>query len=353
MRGKGLLGMLLALVLAVSCSGCAYLFLPEVWADQETLDQELDVQLGLLAGALTEGERKQAMDLWKQVRVVRLARLARGEYWREDREWDLLEQLNALYEAYTIRYLGGDDLGWGYANPEEQTVGRYRIDGGETLVPIPNSLDLSHGPWTQVELEELWTAMRDALPPGAFADFQRFNLFTDGEGETMAYVLPRDPGGKQWEIYVDPADAGDGWIFLETVLHEYFHYLTLNSDQVDYTGEQTVDTYNEPGMVCNPGSYLDDFYQRFWTGYLDDRLANLDSYNFYLRHEDDFVGGYASTDPSEDVCDSFACFVLWDAAEGTAVWEEKMNFFYEYPELVEFRQQVRQRLDLEPGERAA
>ena len=39
-------------------------------------------------------------------------------------------------------------------------------------------------------------------------------------------------------------------------------------------------------------------------------------------------------------------FVLWDAPEGDAVWEEKLNFFYRYPELVEFRTQARARLGL-------
>ena len=69
-----------------------------------------------------------------------------------------------------------------------------------------------------------------------------------------------------------------------------------------YTHRQTVDTYNEAGMVARSGSYLDDFYQEFWTDLLDDRLANPNSYGFFLRHEEDFVTAYASTDPSEDRC---------------------------------------------------
>ena len=39
-------------------------------------------------------------------------------------------------------------------------------------------------------------------------------------------------------------------------------------------------------------------------------------------------------------------FVLWDAPEGDAVREEKLSFFYRYPELVEFRTQARARLGL-------
>ena len=99
-------------------------------------------------------------------------------------------------------------------------------------------------------------------------------------------------------------------------------------------------------MVARSGSYLDDFYHTFWTDYLHDRLANPDSYGFYLRHQADFVTDYATTDPSEDIAESFTYFVLWDAPEGDAVWEEKLNFFYRYPELVEFRTQARARLGL-------
>lgn len=138
---------------------------------------------------------------------------------------------------------------------------------------------------------------------------------------------------------MDPADAGELDWFTETVLHEYTHYLTLNDTQADYGAPESGARYCEEGMVARSGSYLDDFYHAFWTDYLHDRLANPDSYGFYLRHQADFVTDYASTDPSEDIAESFTYFVLWDAPEGDAVWEEKLNFFYRYPELVEFRTQ--------------
>ena len=106
-------------------------------------------------------------------------------------------------------------------------------------------------------------------------------------------------------------------------------------------------------MVARSGSYLDDFYHAFWTDYLHDRLANPDSYGFYLRHQADFVTDYASTDPSEDISESFAFFVLWDVPESEAVWAEKLRFFLDYPELTEFRRQVRENLGLEQPEQAA
>ena len=238
-RGKErLIGAALCLLLLFG-AGCS----PAPGADQETLDRELDVQLGLLAEVITQEERSAAMDLWMRLRPVRQARLDRGEYRRGDREQELLEELNGLYEAYTIRYLGGDDLGWGYTDPEEHVLARYRIGGAGELTLMPNSLDLTHGPWTREDLEEMWESMQAVLPKDAFRDFRSYVPFTDGEGETVAYVLPADPGGSQWEICLDPADMGDRDYFLETVLHEYCHYLTLNHRQADYRGEPTVETY--------------------------------------------------------------------------------------------------------------
>ena len=96
------------------------------------------------------------------------------------------------------------------------------------------------------------------------------------------------------------------------------------------------------------GSYIDDFYQTYWTDYLDDCLACGDTYNFFLRHYDDFVTAYASTNPSEDICEAFAYFVLRprDPMADTAVWSQKLDFFYAYPELTAFRDQVRSGLGL-------
>ena len=81
-RGKDrLIGAALCLLLLFG-AGCS----PAPGADQETLDRELDVQLGLLAEVITQEERSAAMDLWMRLRPVRQARLDRGEYRRGDRE---------------------------------------------------------------------------------------------------------------------------------------------------------------------------------------------------------------------------------------------------------------------------
>lgn len=353
MRNKTLIQLGAGLVLLSMLAGCGGAAettpSPSAPAAEVTpeIQAELDAQLGLLTGYITEEERQAALELWLQIRPIREARLSAGQWTWRQREETLLKELSALYDQYTIQYLGGDETGFGYTHPEETTLIAYSIGADGTLIADPSTAGQLTG-WTEEELMLLWKDMTDLLPEGAFADFKRLTFFTDGPEETVAWVQAIDDPGDTWEIAVDPADAGDKRYFVETILHEYCHYLTLNSGQVTYTTSQTVDTYNEYGMVSHPGSYIDDFYQAYWTDYLDDCLSCGDTYNFFLRHYDDFATPYASTNPSEDICEAFALFVLRprDPMADTAVWSRKLDFFYNYPELVTFRDQVRADLGL-------
>ncbi len=301
-------------------------------------------QLGRLAERVSEREEERVVALLERIIPLRQARQASGGWQPEGEEARLVAQLNRLYERYTARYLG-DGGGWDSDSPADRVLAEYWIQEDETLRPDPESPFRPDGD-REVEYEALWAQMRGLLPEGSWAAFSRFTVFTDGADETLAYVAALDGAGERWEIAVDPADAGDGDWFTETVLHEYTHYLTLNAGQVTYTAAQTADTYNEEGMAAAPGSYLDDFYQAFWSDYLDDRRANPESDRFFLRHEDDFVTDYAATDPSEDIAESFTYFVLWPRQGGGSVWEQKLDFFYGYPELVELRAGIRTCLGL-------
>ncbi len=335
---------LLALLLLCACTGQS----PSTPPEDPELDRLLDAQLGVLADRITAEERQAARALLAQAEPLRQSRIQRGQYQKGEREERLLKRLNKLYEAYTVAYLNPEEEGFGYEYPPERTLAVYDLEPDGALTrqkagAIPEG-------WTEADLTALWSSILDWMPEESFAHFDQVSFFTDGEYETVAYVQALDGKGSRWEFAVDPADAQDGRYFQETVLHEYFHSASLCPGQVTYTARQTVDTYNEPGMVTQAGSYLDEFYQAFWTDYLDDCLLCEDTYNFYLRHEDDFITEYASTDPSEDLCECFTFYVLDDPPEGEAVWEQKLRFFDRYPELSAFRQRVRRNLDLPADE---
>ena len=354
---KSIAALLLALLLLAGCGGepAAGGFAGVGGRPRELTEEEragaramVDAQLGLLSGQVTEEEYAACLDLMEQLWSLRQERLEADRWEKSTREQRLVDKLNDLYEEYTVRYIG-DGGTWGYGYPEERTLAVFDITSAGEIArsQAPPGGDAGRDGYTEADFQALWDQMTAMLPEDAWEDFIRFTVFTDGENETLAYVQQADDTGEKWEIAVDPADAGDGQMFVETVLHEYSHYLTLNGGQVKYTARQTASTYNEEGLVTRDGSYLDDFYQRFWADYLDDRLADMDTYNFFLRHEDDFVTDYASSSPSEDIAESFTYFVLQDGPRpGDAVWEQKLNFFFDYPEMTALRQEIRACLGL-------
>lgn len=292
------------------------------------------VQLGKLDGLVTPEEREQVVGQLEWLLSLRRLRENGGEREPSPREEQLVSRLNQLYEDYTRRYLG--DLGsWSADEEKIEQLTAYTVkDGGLEAVEGKDAY------------QDLWNQVGAMLPEGSLDAFDRFTVFTDGAEEILAYVVPTDDVGARWELAVDPEDAGDGASFAETVMHEYCHYLTLNNRQVDYGGQPTYGCYAESDLAARPDSYLNAFYRTFWSDYLDDRLADPETYGFYLRHSDDFLTGYAATSPSEDIAESFAYFVLYDRAEGESLQARKQNFFYAYPELVTFRDQARARMGL-------
>lgn len=356
-RAKRALALVLGLLLTAPHPLAAFGALEETPApaltaeERQEVERLLDVQLGALAEHISSQEREEALALLERAWTARTVRLESGGGAQSDGEARLFRELNRLYDDLTERYLGPCG-GTGGSGPPERTLQTYRILDGETLQPETGGgrkfLPGRDGVEENALYTALWEGMRSMLPSGAFDDFERLVIFTDGQDEILAYVQPADWTGEKWEIAVDPADTADLDWFRETILHEYGHYLTLNEGQVTYTDHTGGgDVYREEGMTARSGSYLDDFYQTFWTGLLEDRLANVDSGGFYLRHPEDFVTEYAATDPAEDIAESLAWFVLYDLPpeEEQAVWAQKQRFFLRYPELTAFRSAVRSCLE--------
>ncbi|OUQ56505.1 hypothetical protein B5E56_12680 [Flavonifractor sp. An112] len=325
--------LLLPILILSACAkpGAAPAVDPKVRAEAARL---ASVQLGQLEQRLTDQERTQVLDLLEQLVPLRQTRAQTGRWALFPQEEELVGQLNQLYEDYTQRYLEEPEAPEGEEDPP--ALARYDIGADGGLTPVEG--EDSYRP--------LWDQVRALLPEGSLDAFQHFTVFTDGPDNILAYVVPADEEGVQWELAVDAQDTEDPEEFTETVYHEYAHYLTLNDKQVTYGAPKRYDCYGENDLVSNPDSYLNAFYQRFWKDYLDDRLADPESINFYLRHEDDFITSYAATSPSEDIAECFSYFVLYDKPTGTSVWEQKQNFFYDYPELVAFRDQARAKLGL-------
>ncbi|MDO7205942.1 hypothetical protein Q5M85_19485 [Paraclostridium bifermentans] len=65
-----------------------------------------------------------------------------------------------------------------------------------------------------------------------------FIFTTDGKLNELASVEGNNNSGSRWIMNIDPEDVvfkNKIKLFYETILHEYFHYMTLNDKQVKYT----------------------------------------------------------------------------------------------------------------------
>lgn len=172
-----------------------------------------------------------------------------------------------------------------------------------------------------------------------------FEVFNEPDNDTAASVWPTSDDGKTWHMNVNKAFASDRKDFIHTLVHEYGHILTLSNDQVSKVSGACPRFELSEGCAKDK-SYIQAFQSKFWSKYRDDIPEN-DGENadqvseFYNRHKSDFVSEYASTNPAEDMAESWANFVLRSPAKGTSNADKKNQLFYEYPELVAKRDQIR------------
>ena len=157
-----------------------------------------DIQLGQLAGRLNQMEKDQVQSLLEELVPLRQARAQEGRWELSPQEEELVEQLNRLYEDFTQRYL--EEPQEPVEEEETPALAQYEIGADGTLIPDKSD---------KAEYRALWDKVNELLPDGSLKPFTRFTIFTDGEAEILAYVVPVDDNGAQWELAVDPEDAGD------------------------------------------------------------------------------------------------------------------------------------------------
>lgn len=216
---------------------------------------------------------------------------------------------------------------------------------------------------------EGWKIFTDLIPPQDRQMVAQYNTFTDGYSNTLAAVDQTKADPSQWILEIDIADLEDKDSLLFTMIHEYAHILTLDASQVTPDQEIVEDPYNLDlqaskaaacpyfftGTGCSyANSYIDAFYNRFWLD-INDEWQKIDAlqygtedltpyydglYNFYKTHQDQFLDDYSVTHPDEDIAEAFAYFVFSPKPTGNSIKEQKVAFFYEYPELVELRANI-------------
>ena len=221
-----------------------------------------------------------------------------------------------------------------------------------------------------------------SITPNQILDDVVFVSFVtdDHGGEQSAAVLRDSLNPFKFTLEIDPLDMivdgsiGELW-YKAVMIHENAHILSLGQSQSDndltfgdYTEPYTeirkiIDNkkstcapnyYTDVAGCMNDASYINLFYQKFWLDVKSSHkwyfeFDNADKFlddneRFYQTHKKQFVTNYAATNPDEDFAESFTAFVLKEKPTTSTIADQKIQFFYDFPELVEMRDFMRSNL---------
>ena len=258
-----------------------------------------------------------------------------------------------------------------FEEPTTYKLADYSVEGDMLTNPVLKSVpvDLRDERGNSALQSEAWGMFIELIPAQDRQMVAEFKVFTDGYSNTLAAVDQSEQDLSLWVLEVDIADLEDRDALIFTMIHEYAHLLTLNASQVTPDADTYKDPYNlelqrEKAADCpnyfagtgcsHADSYIHTFYTRFWMD-IHAEWQKIDElqygttdyvpyynalYDFYLAHRDQFVGDYAVTHPAEDIAESFTHFVFSPRPVGNSIKEQKIAFFYEYPELVQLREDI-------------
>lgn len=257
------------------------------------------------------------------------------------------------------------------STPEAYYLVTYSVVGDELTKPVLESIpnDLKTEQKDTALQNTAWTIFTSLIPAQDRQMVVQYSVFTDGFANTLAAVDQTHENPSQWILEIDIADLKDESAFLFTLIHEYAHLLTLNASQLIPDQEIVDDPLNQSlqhekaaaclnyfaGTGCSyADSYINAFYNRFWTDIapeweaVDALQYNTDDltpyyaglHDLYMNHQDQFVDDYSTTHPTEDIAESFAYFVFSPKPNGTSIKDQKIAFFYEYPELIQLRTDI-------------
>jgi hypothetical protein len=215
---------------------------------------------------------------------------------------------------------------------------------------------------------KLWAFFTDIIPAEQRTQLSRFEVFTDGPNNSLGAVEQTDDP-RRWMLSMDIQDGANFPDLSTTLVHEFAHLLTLNDTQVTpdmpvFDQPNDAEVFEAEAAGCptyflfegcsRPDSYINQFFQRFWTGLYaewkpidaetDEDKQDRDLERFYERHADQFLSTYAATSPEEDIAESFMYFIFTPRPAGEDIAGQKQLFFYEDAGLMDLRAYILSRL---------
>ena len=250
---------------------------------------------------------------------------------------------------------------------EEIYLVMYIVSGNEISDPYYEDVgtDLQDEQNDLTTHQQVWDYFTALIPAGQRSVIGEYSITTDGEGGALASVTQTYDDPNIWALEVDIADSRNYHSLTFTLIHEFGHLLTLGPSQVPpslavFNNPDDNDIYLQEVSACpqyfpsegcaNPDSYINAYFKKFWTKIHEEwndinleededvYYSRLDE--FYYNYADQFVTDYAATNPEEDIAEVWSFFVLGPKPAGSTIAEEKILFFYQYPELVQLREEI-------------
>lgn len=238
-----------------------------------------------------------------------------------------------------------------FSEETENLLASYNILEDEILL-----LDWKH----TKENNEIWNIFIWIIPQVYRWDFKNFFVYDNKISDTSAYVAQNINDNNKWDLSINISSFQEenGLInrdnAIETLIHEFAHVLTLWKTQVRYIpiyawdqfiekAEQDCKTYFIWEWCLSSDSYLYWFIKEFWQENFSRSQDNIED-DFFSENKNAYITEYAASNPWEDIAESFSFFVLLPKPDGENIAEDKLLFFYQYPELIKLRNFIRMRI---------
>lgn len=262
--------------------------------------------------------------------------------------------IGRLKDAHELRYMVT------YTVKDDKLANRDEI-----YIPKDFQEDLD----SRADHEKIWDYFVALVPAEQRNFVTEFSAISDGRNNILGAVSRTDDDPVKWGLRVDVVDANDPLQLTYTLMHEFGHLLTLKASQVAfdksvYYNPDSQGYYDRAFAACHqyfaddgcsaPESYINTFFNRYWSTFYSEwqevhkekgkASYYSDLHMFYKKYSDQFVTEYAATSPEEDIAESWAFFILSPKPESNSIANEKILFFYEYPELIQLRQEILNRV---------
>lgn len=197
----------------------------------------------------------------------------------------------------------------------------------------------------------LWRLVKKIIPLNYRSKIGEFLIYSGENGHTITQSKKIKSDLSKWRLSIAINRAGDQPKLIFSIVHEFGFILTQNNDQVDASIRENMCSsyYNEFGCTGN-SSYINLFQQEFWLPIWDSYIVSkggsiIDMQNFYNNHSNYFFYPNSALSPEEDIADVFATFVTREnAAVNNSITEQKIDFMYNFSELVSLRNYIRTNL---------